>query len=222
MAVLLKRKAFCVAGIQVGRRGHDDNYFYSPNGSYFSCCAGVNRVNQTSKSGLSVLASRTYRGGARAGRKSWVKDTNPLNSSQESYISRKKRQAAAKAERNQYLFLENNTPEEIEQKQLHTSRICEGCQVPRIGPRIYPYTGIKYFNPLGRSQSDYMNSKLQLKKDLPTPPDKRHFPMVLNNTFCADTIYTYKQAKEMGLYKDCVRCTTKPSTSKSNHSNHST
>ena len=206
MAVILKRKALSKAGLQVSKFGHDDNNFFSPNGSYFSCCAGVMRANQTSKSGLSVLASRTYRGGARAGRKSWVKDTNSLNSSQESYISKKKREAAAQAERNQYLFLEDNSPEEIKRQQLATSRICTDCTVPRIGPRIYPYTGIKYFNPIGRSQSEYMHSKLQLKKDLPTPPDKRAFPMVLNNTYCANTIYTYKQAKQMGLYKDCNKC----------------
>lgn len=195
--------------MQISSRGHDDNNFFSPNGSYFNCCGGPLRINKTSKSGLSVLASRTYRGGARAGRKSWVKDTSALNNSQENYISKKKREASAKADRNQALFLANNTPGEILEKQMRTSTICSDCTVSRIGPRIFPNTGIKYFDPLGRSQSEYMSSKLQVKKDLPTPPDKAHFPMVLNNTYCADTIYTYKQAKKMGLYKDCSKCVTK-------------
>ena len=198
---MLRRKTLAILGTSRIKRpqyGTVQGEMFSVEGAYYSCCGGIRVVRQSGKNNSGMLASRVYRANARAGRRSWVKDTHSLNGTQGMYIRKQQQRAATESQREQESFLAKYSTSQIAEMQ---NKPC--CKMPRIGLRAYPPTRIKYFQPQGLSQGHYLHTGLLTSKCLPPPRHKEHFPMLLNNKYCSKTILTYEDAKAAGYYKKC-------------------
>ena len=128
----------------------------------------------------------------------WVQDTSPLNHSQGIYISEVSSKSAAC---------------DLSKNYVNVIRACPvGCKAAsyHIGGKKYiretfaknalpkPHKGPgKTGKPL-MSQSSYINSGLMSKNCLPTPPNKQHFPMNVNNNGCFNSWLTPQDAKNAG------------------------
>lgn len=198
---MLRRKTLAILGtsrVKRPRYGAVRGEMFSAEGTYYSCCGGGRVVRQSGKTNSGMLSSRVYRANARAGRKSWVKDTHSLNGSQSMHIKKQQQRATTSSYREQSKFLATTKPSEIAEMQNFPC-----CKMPRIGLRPYPPTRIKHFQPQGLSQGHYLQTGLLASKCLPPPRHKEHFPMWLNNNTCAKSYLTYKDATDAGFYKKC-------------------
>ena len=54
--------------------------------------------------------------------------------------------------------------------------------------------------PKTLSQGEYIQSQFKTNKCLPPPPEKREFPLAVNNNGCNTVIETHQDAIDMGLY----------------------
>ena len=138
----------------------------------------------------------------------WVQDTSPLNHSQGIYISEVSSKSASC---------------DLSKNFLVSVRECEAASLNGFGCKAASYHigGKKYIREVytksaipkpqpgpgttGRrlmDQSQYMKSGLMGKNCLPTPPNKQHFPMNVNNHGCFNSWLTAQDAKNAGALPD--------------------
>jgi hypothetical protein len=128
----------------------------------------------------------------------WVQDTSPLNHSQGIYISEVSSKSAAC---------------DLSKNFVTVIRACPvGCKAASyyIGGKKYiretyaksaipkPQPGAGTTGRRLMDQSQYIKSGLMSKNCLPTPPNKQHFPMNVNNHGCFNSWLTPQDAKNAG------------------------
>lgn len=113
----------------------------------------------------------------------------PVNNikSYTTYYSELKNCNGCKVNQNQDSGLKCNT--NTDNKPLNMSQIKKNINVNNYNKTIYPL-----------SQEQYITTNLKCNKCLPPPPDKREFPLAVNNSGCNIKLETKQEALDLNLY----------------------
>lgn len=141
-----------------------------------------------------------------------VKNFNPLDHSQTSYIKKLKVKTASEAAEICKRKFNLSTIDSSLCQNSNNSNNSNNCNnTYLLGTRKINRSNIVDDTIKGAiSCSEYTDTMLLMNNCLPTPPCKEAFPLVLNKKFCQTTLNTPEEAIEAGvLPKDWMKCTTK-------------
>jgi len=138
-----------------------------------------------------------------------VKNFNPLDHSQTSYIRKLKVKTASEAAEICKKKFNLSTIDSSQCQNSNNSNNCNNTYL--LGTRKINRSNIVDESIKGAvSCSEYTDTILLMNNCLPTPPCKEAFPLVLNKKFCQTTLNTPEEAIHAGLLpKDWINCSSK-------------
>lgn len=189
----------------MGHGGNDEKYVRSIVRSSRLCCANdptIIKRSTMNNSGLLFTSvkhpTRVFHEDCDNGRcrGDWVKDFEPLNHGQSGYIKRVKLDATCSNNNN------NNNNNGEKEREILKPADCK-CHVHSSfisGKKIYVARNTKDQLVKGTiNMGDYIDVGLMKKNNLPTPANKKAFPISLNHTGCDKNYMTPEEAIQHGV-----------------------